>query len=225
MTNNNTSRLAATAGIAIGPILFVVAILAVLVGAIAAGSGGFTGSATTESVRVRASVLIQQANNIKTATDRVIVNGTGPTAIIVAESPATPTSSSAIYTTAGGGITPQNPPAGSVPTGSTWRFVLDADLPGIGAADGDFIAVIQVTEQTCEALNNIIFGTGVLSSIPSLGTTPDVTIAAAAAGDNVTPAGNAFDQGGSPDTEYDGRINACVADGTDYYFYQLLSAG
>ena len=49
----------ANAGIAIGPILFVVAILAVLVGALAAGSGGFGSSTADDSNRINSSTLIE----------------------------------------------------------------------------------------------------------------------------------------------------------------------
>ena len=43
-------RLSPNAGIAIGPILFIIAILAILAAAIAAGSGSFTAGTTSESV-------------------------------------------------------------------------------------------------------------------------------------------------------------------------------
>jgi hypothetical protein len=226
MSNNNAARIPLNAGIAIGPILFVVAILAVLVGAIAAGSGGFGSSTADEAARVRASTIIQQAVTIKAAFDRIVVNGTDPLDVVVAETGFTATSLAALYGTAGGGITIQNPPREAVAANATWRFVPDADLPDIGAAgDTDFITVIQVTQQTCNALNDLIFGRGVYTTPPSLGTTPDITITAAATGDTEAPTANEFALGTTPSAAFDGRTAACGADGTDYYFYQLLAAG
>src|ERR1700728_5210589 len=51
-------RLASDAGIAIGPILFIIALLGILAAAIAAGSGSFTSSTTNESDETKAAALI-----------------------------------------------------------------------------------------------------------------------------------------------------------------------
>jgi len=226
MRNNNVGRLPAHAGIAIGPILFVVAILAVLVGAIAAGSGGFGSSTKDEAARVRASTLIQQGVTLKAGFDRVVVNGTDPADVVVSETGFTATSAAALYGTAGGGITIQSPPKEAVTTGSTWRFVPDADLPDVGGSGtNDYIAVIQVTLAACNALNDLIFGRGVYSSPPSLGTSPTITITAAGTGDIVALTANAFTLGTSPSAAFSGRTSACGANGTSYYYYQLLAAG
>jgi hypothetical protein len=231
MTYNQEQRFAANAGIAIGPILFVVAILAVLVGAIAAGSGGFGGSTADETARVRAGTIIQQGINIKNGSDRMVVNGSDPTTIVVAETGFTSTSLVALYGTAGGGITIQSPPREAVPTGSTWRFVRNTNIPSVGGTNGDFIAVLQVNQAICVALNDIIFGRGTYtaSTLPIMATTaPTVTIAAATTGDTVTPSGNVFPIGTGFTPALGGRISACVSDnaGTPaFYYYQLLSAG
>lgn len=47
-----------TRGIAIGPILFVIAILAVLVGAISSGSGGFGSDTSVERARANAAAIV-----------------------------------------------------------------------------------------------------------------------------------------------------------------------
>lgn len=221
ITNNN--RFATAAGIAIGPILFVVAILAVLVGAIAAGSGGFGSSTADEAARVRASTIIQQAVTIKGAFDRIIVNGSTPAQVIVSESPATPNSLVALYGTAGGGITVQNPPRDAVVAGATWRFVIDAGLSNIGAAgNNDVITLLQVSLPTCNALNDLIFGRGQYAAPPAI-TAPDVVAAVVAAGDNPIPTSNNFT--GTMPAAASGRTSACLAEGANYWYYQLLAAG
>lgn len=213
----------AQAGIAIGPILFIVAILAILVGAIAAGSGGFGSSTTDEAARVRASTIIQQAVSIKSAFDRVLVSGAVPSAVIAAEAPTTTTSPLALYGVLVG-TTAQIPPRDAVVTGASWRFVVDADLPGIGApGNNDAITIVEVSLPTCNALNELIFGRGQYVSPPALTGTVNVAIASIGPGDNVIPATNAFDSS-VPPAAIQGRSSACVASG-GYYYYQLLAAG
>ena len=52
------TRLRGNAGIALGPILFIIAILAILAAAIAAGSGSFNTSTASEGNKAKASALI-----------------------------------------------------------------------------------------------------------------------------------------------------------------------
>lgn len=62
-------------GIAIAPILFVVAILAVLAVAIAAGSGAFSGDTSAVSAKAQAAAILEYANEVKFAVDRVLGKG------------------------------------------------------------------------------------------------------------------------------------------------------
>ena len=62
-------------GIAIGPILCVVAILAVLASAIAAGSGAFNGDTSTVRSKAIAVALLEYADNVKMAVDRLLAKG------------------------------------------------------------------------------------------------------------------------------------------------------
>src|ERR1700743_2821598 len=66
-------RFSSDAGIAIGPILFIIAILAILAAAIAAGSGSFTAGTSSESNRTKASALIQIGENLKVGMDRMMM--------------------------------------------------------------------------------------------------------------------------------------------------------
>lgn len=65
----------AEAGIAIGPILFIIAVLAVLAAAIAASSNNFTGSTNATSNKVIASTIIQQLSDLDTAVQKIEANG------------------------------------------------------------------------------------------------------------------------------------------------------
>src|SRR5580692_5056365 len=78
--NNNpiVTRFASDAGIAIGPILFIIAILGILAAAIAAGSGSFTSSTTNESDKTKAAALIQIGENLKIGMDRLLLENNVP---------------------------------------------------------------------------------------------------------------------------------------------------
>jgi type II secretory pathway pseudopilin PulG len=84
---NLIERRSLNTGIAIGPILFVVAILAVLIGAIAAGSGGIGGNSSAERVRVQSGALIQYLSNVRNGVIRLRAGGCEDIQIS-AESPA-----------------------------------------------------------------------------------------------------------------------------------------
>ena len=66
---------ASQSGIAIGPILFIVAILAVLASAVAAGSGAFNSDTSAVKAKAQASAILEYANEVKMAVDRVRGHG------------------------------------------------------------------------------------------------------------------------------------------------------
>ena len=72
VTIHSPERFAADAGIAIGPILFIIAILGILAAAIAAGSGSFTSGTQNEGNSTKASALIQIGENLKVGMDRIL---------------------------------------------------------------------------------------------------------------------------------------------------------
>ncbi|HEY8126597.1 MAG TPA: hypothetical protein VIF88_14390 [Methylocystis sp.] len=61
-------------GIALGPILFIIAILAILAAAIAAGAGGFTANTSAEQAKSNAEALVQYADQLKMAVQKVMAN-------------------------------------------------------------------------------------------------------------------------------------------------------
>lgn len=225
-------------GIAIGPILFVVAILAVLVGALAAGSGGFGSSTADDTNRVNASVLIQQATSIKSAFDRVLVAGAAPAEIVISPTFTAGQEDNAIFSPTGGGLTAQNPPSNVVPTTgvTTWRFVPAANLPGIGSSGAnDYALVVQVRSiAICRALNSIAFGRNApqATTIPAPGSALTFTLTDAGAATDVTGASTtpniAANTFNIATIGVSGRSQGCVSDGAStpsYYYYQLLTAG
>lgn len=137
-------------GIAIGPILFIIAILGILAAAIAAGSGSFTTSTTTESNRTKAAAMIQIGQILQTGFDRLLGAGTDFDDIII--DPVQTASSVDLFSPNGGGITPPSVTMSSDPGTVVWYYPLIA-IPHIGTAAGSRVAVLQVSSGVCDEIN------------------------------------------------------------------------
>ncbi len=61
-------------GIALGPILFIIAILAILAAAIAAGTGSFTANTSAEQAKSNAEALVQYADQLNMAVQKVMAD-------------------------------------------------------------------------------------------------------------------------------------------------------
>ncbi|QQR68726.1 MAG: hypothetical protein IPI58_07755 [Alphaproteobacteria bacterium] len=139
-------------GIAIGPILYIVAILAVLASAIAAGSGVFSGDNSAISAKAQAAAILEQANEVKFAVDRVLAKGCADTQIsfenpIVSGyvNPDAPADKSChVFDVNGGGIVWKKPSAdiySAVMTGFTnglWVYHGHLCVGGVGSATRNY---------------------------------------------------------------------------------------
>ena len=160
-------------GIAIGPILFIMAILAVLAAAIAAGSGSFSGDTSAISAKAQASAILEYANEVKFAVDRVLAKGCTDTEIsfenpIVSgyENPNAPSDKPChVFDVNGGGIVWKNPPSGidlsSVPLNyQSYVFTGYMNLMGgavtNNAANGDIAILLPgLSDGICNAIINL----------------------------------------------------------------------
>jgi type II secretory pathway pseudopilin PulG len=168
-------------GIAIGPILFVIAILAILAAAIAASSGSYTGGTTQEKAKIMASTLISQMNDLDNCV--AVVRGNGfedtqldfslPAGTFVDAAAADwtwPTTSVVgctsdacnVFKTAGGGCTPQT--VALTPEDAADQNVLNAWGAGCVAGNNagcresyPYIAQFQI-EGGANAPLHLIFG-------------------------------------------------------------------
>ena len=59
-------------GIALGPIVFIIAILAIIAAAIAAGAGGFSANTKTESAKAMAQVIVNQCGAYQDAVNLML---------------------------------------------------------------------------------------------------------------------------------------------------------
>ena len=169
-------------GIAIGPILFVVAILAVLASAIAAGSGAFNGDISAISAKAQASAILEYANEVKFAVDRVLAKGCKDTEISFENSiisgyvnPNAPSDKSChVFDVNGGGIVWKKPPAntsgyaeGLFYSGHHGFVGTSLPLGGINPTQDLILFFPNITKDVCEEINMLILSN---SSIPSFST-------------------------------------------------------
>ncbi len=204
-------------GIAIGPILFIIAILAILAAAIASGSGSFTSSTAGESNRTKAAGLIQVAESLKIGMDRLTIEqgGTPSGVSTFTINPTNTTGTYDLFSPTGGGIAPPPASLAAVPNSDTWHY-LTGQFPGMGTAAVDYFAVLNINGDVCNEVNNrvgvntTIATNLVLNSIFGAAT-PPVT------GSNVPLIINI-------PSELSGKPIGCFGDSTgpSYYFYEVL---
>ncbi len=166
-------------GIAIGPILFVVAILAVLASAIAAGSGAFNGDTSAVSAKAQATAILEYAEQVKVGVDRVLAKGCKDTEISF-ENPfvtsdggytnanAPSDKSCHVFDVNGGGIVWKNPPDGVNKPSSEYvseygssfiPYIIGhyASIPDIGFDIAELVLYLPITSLgLCQAINVIV---------------------------------------------------------------------
>ncbi|HAX92087.1 MAG TPA: hypothetical protein DCY07_07780 [Rhodospirillaceae bacterium] len=143
-------RLAPTTGIAIGPILFIIAILGILAAVITAASSAFTAGTTNESSRTKAAALIDIGQHLKIGFERIVSNGIDFDSVII--DPTLTSLDTHLFAPAGGGITSPSPTMAATPATDVWLYPLIA-FPGTGGAAGQRFAVIRVDEGVCDEVN------------------------------------------------------------------------
>ncbi len=199
------SRLNHQAGIAIGPILFVVAILAILATAIAAGSSTFATNASQETNRTNAGSMIQIGQNLKLGVDRIVALGT-PLASVDINASNTSTNT-AIFSPLGGGLVPPSTALAATPATDAWIYTWGA-VTNLGSASLERLAVLKVNQGVCDQIN-----------VMGANTTTAVT------GTDVGAFTNTVNFTAWPATlagKMTGCVNSTNATNTGYYFYQVL---
>lgn len=170
MRNNNQR------GIVIGPILAVVALLAVLAAAIAAGSGSFNSDTSAISAKAQASAILQYANEVKFAVERVLAKGCTDTQISFEnpfvsgyENPNAPSDKSChVFDVNGGGIVWKKPPQYETTNGGNWFYSgaydnffggrhFGGDLPPSEVADLTMI-LPDISLELCNEISGLLGG-------------------------------------------------------------------
>jgi hypothetical protein len=145
-------RFESDAGIAIGPILFIIAILAILAAAIAAGSGSFTAGTSNESSRTKASALIQIGENLKVGMDRMMMeNGIAYGGYTI--NAGSTVNNNDLFSPTGGGITAPSDALSNTPGTDHWLYPTGA-VPGLGTNSPEQLAVLRIDAGTCTEVNS-----------------------------------------------------------------------
>ncbi|MEJ0062481.1 MAG: hypothetical protein WDO70_04600 [Alphaproteobacteria bacterium] len=222
MQNKNVSRLPKDAGIAIGPILFVVAILGILAAAIAAGSGSFTGSSASESSKTKAAALIDMGQNLKVGVDRMLGLGydggtTSGTSIDI--NPVNTSGDDDLFSPSGGGISAPSVAMANTPSTDRWNYSrhIVTNMGSATATTGrDLTAFIRIAATVCNQVNVKVVG-----APATLDVTTNVNYAA--------DAGNlATDEDGNWAPALAGQMTGCFkntasAPWDGYWYYQVLA--
>ncbi len=153
MPKDSALRLArpgSDAGIAIGPILFVVAILGILAAAIAAGSGSFTGSSSTEAARTKAAALIQIGQTLKVGADRLI--GIGYDADTITIDMTSTVNDSDLFSPSGGGVGIPSVTMANAPSTDAWYYT-HLPVTSMGTTATELVAFLPVALNVCDQIN------------------------------------------------------------------------
>ena len=202
-------RLTANAGIAVGPILFIIAVLAILAAAIAAGSGNFTSGTNQEANRTKAAGIIDMGQNLRIGMDRLVLEGGyAPSQILI--SPNSTINQTDLFSPSGGGVTTPSTALANDPINSVWYYPT-GPVNGMGTANADYLAVIQVVGGVCDQIN--------LKA-------NSVTTPAGADYGNFT-ANSTSPQANFNSIPFAGKALGCVnntnASSNGYYFYQVIA--
>lgn len=149
---STTERFSAEAGIAIGPILFIIAILGILAAAIAAGSGSFTAGTGGESNSTKASALIQIGENLKVGYDRVTMEAGTDVCNVVIDNNNT-SAATDLFSPSGGGVSIPSKSLANDPNNDNWQY-LWAEIPQLGTTAKERIAMLQVASGVCDQINS-----------------------------------------------------------------------
>lgn len=138
-------------GVALGPILFILAILGVLAAVLAAGGGSFHSSSSSEAARTNASALIQIGNLLKSGFSRMVGSGVDFDSVVIdANSTVNDTD---LFSPSGGSVNvPMNTLANN-PAADIWRYPLAA-LPQTGTGATDRLALLKVSKAVCNQVNS-----------------------------------------------------------------------
>jgi hypothetical protein len=232
-------RMSQNAGIAIGPILFIIAILAILASAIAAGSGTFTASTGSETNKTKSSALVQIGENLRLGMDEITLEG-GLSPQLVNFSYTDTTVNNGLFAPTGGGIAPPSVGMANNPMYDTWIFAQGTPA-GIGSGNAnDVIAFLPVSAGVCAEVNSRSTGTAGYNTTATTVFSGTTAATAQLLHNGVFPATGAtwtLENGGSqagPDLS--GVGVGCIYDTTltlapttaggptsPYYFYQILA--
>jgi type II secretory pathway pseudopilin PulG len=214
-----------SAGIAIGPILFIVAILAILATAIAASSSTFAGNTTAEKARIYAATLMEQGSTMRSAVSRVTGLGCRDTQLSFensvdasyANGGAPPDKHCNVFEVAGGGMLWIEPPRDL--TTNAYRYASGDYHIGIGTGETELAMYLSFNDRAvCDHINKMVGIDSVGVDLAKDGVFGTFT--------GTYPNINGWpDNGGTNAAAFYGKLQGCVEDYNTpglYIFYSVL---
>jgi hypothetical protein len=199
-------------GIAIGPILFIVAILAILATAIAAGSSTFATSSGQETNRTNAAAMISLGQNLKMGVDRIVALGTPLSTVDINAQNTTQTNS--LFSLTGGGLVPPATTLANNPATDQWIYTW-GQVTNMGTTSLERIAALHVTQGVCDQVNTQVgnFGTPAGEALGNISNTVNFSAWPAAPTNT-----------GDPNVigKMIGCVNNSNPSANTYYFYQVI---
>jgi hypothetical protein len=172
----SSSRLRSSAGLALGPILFLIAILAVIAAVVSAGAGGFSANTSTEGGKITSSAIIQMGENLLNAVRLVNTHGCADTQINFNNpmisgysNPNAPSDGSCdVFGPNGGGMIFPTIKASTAETEDNGYFVFEgggASFVGLGnAANSSLAAFLPIdSSDLCNSINQALKISGPLA--------------------------------------------------------------
>ncbi len=201
-------RIPPASGMAIGPILFVIAILAILAMAIAAGSNMFAVTAGEEANRTHAASIIQIGQGLRSGMTRIVALGAAAASVDV--NTQNTTGNLALFSSQGGGLVAPSTMLAASPGSDAWIFTW-GPVTNVGGPSLERLALLKVSQGLCDQVNLLLgIGATATGDIGALDNTTNMS--AWSAGLNVA---------------YGGRLAGCIDNSNavtpGYYFYQVLS--
>jgi len=190
------------AGFAIGPVLVVVALIAIIGAAFTASNRGTSSNTSNESAKANAGLIAQQAASLKSGFERYVSDGVDITTIELTTTPSAGGKTALFDPVKGYAVAQQPPRQGS--TGA-WSIASYA-LPGVGTTTADLVLSLNgINKLTCSRLNNALANADASLDASTYGSLATNTVTAGAGTVNAS-----------------GAMEGCVASGTDYVFYTVV---
>lgn len=201
-------------GIALGPIIFIIAILAILAAMISAGSSSFNGSSTAEGNKTKATAMIQIGDTLRQGMDRLTMeNGIAWGSWVI--NAANTINTVDLYSPSGGGIQPPSIALSGNAASDIWYYP-QASINGLGTTSGEQLAVINVTQGVCQQINNRANGYNGVPTIDAGGSMKTNGSLGTSISANMTNTSPIYGK-------YVGCFqNTNTADGNLIFFYQVL---
>ncbi|QQR69324.1 MAG: hypothetical protein IPI58_01155 [Alphaproteobacteria bacterium] len=231
-------------GIAIGPILWVVAIIAVLAAAVSAGSDSFNGDTSIVKAKAQATAILAQANAVKLGVDRVLGRGCSnmeisfenPIVSGYANGNAPSDKSCHVFDINGGGISWVAPPANTSGYAEGYFYTANYNLTGKEPEGGgnqpnqDLVMfLINIPANVCAEINRILSSNSSIPTTASYWNNMTSFVGTRKFGQNFYWVGYGGSSGHpssgcllSPTVEYGPNLAGAYTETNQYIFYNVL---